>query len=59
MAKFPDAELQKIAQARLLANKFVCRDCKTVKRATNLQIIKGGITCRNCGSHKFKPKRKK
>ncbi len=59
MAKFPDQELQKAAQARLLANKFVCRNCRAVKRATNLQIIKGEITCRKCGSHKFKPKRKK
>jgi len=28
-------------------------------KGNNLQILSGGITCRKCGAHKFKPKRKK
>lgn len=59
MAKFKDAETAKAAQNRLLANKFVCRRCKGVMKGNNLQILSGGITCRKCGAHKFKPKRKK
>ncbi len=53
MARFPEAE------ARLMKNKFVCRNCKSVIRSTNMKIIEGNITCRRCGAHNFKPKRKK
>jgi len=53
MARFPEAE------ARLLKNKFVCRQCKSVMRASNLVVIKGGVKCRRCQGHYFKPKRKK
>lgn len=53
MTKFPSAE------ARLFKNKFVCRRCKSVIRASNLKIIAGKVTCRKCGSHTFKGKRKK
>ena len=53
MAKFPEAD------ARLFYRKFVCRKCKTVLKASNLDIIAGKITCKNCGSHALRPKRKK
>jgi ribosomal protein L40E len=53
MVKFPEAD------ARLFYRKFVCRKCKTVIKASNLDILAGKITCRNCGSHALRPKRKK
>ncbi|MBD3319192.1 hypothetical protein GF342_04760 [Candidatus Woesearchaeota archaeon] len=59
MAKFQDPAMAKAAHKRLLADKFVCRRCKSVKKGNNLKALSGDITCRNCGSHKFKPKRKK
>ncbi|MEM4282093.1 MAG: 50S ribosomal protein L40e [Candidatus Woesearchaeota archaeon] len=53
MVRFPEAE------ARLFKNKFVCRKCKSVITATTMRIMSGKISCRKCGSHQFKPKRKK
>ncbi len=55
MVKFPEAE------ARLLHNVFVCKDCKTKIRASNLKILAKKITCRNskCKSKNFRPVRKK
>ena len=53
MAKFPEAD------ARLFYRKFVCRKCKKVIKASNLDILAGKITCRSCGSHALRPKRKK
>jgi len=53
MAKFPEAE------ARKFKNKFVCRRCKSVMKASNLKILAGEIKCRTCGNREFKPKRKK
>ena len=55
MVKFPEAE------ARLLHNIFVCKDCKTKIRAPNLKVLAGKITCRNksCRGHNFRPVRKK
>jgi len=53
MAKFPEADI------RMFKNKFVCRNCKTVIRASSLKIIEKSIKCRNCAGKKFKPKRKK
>ncbi|MFC1775043.1 50S ribosomal protein L40e [Nanoarchaeota archaeon] len=53
MGKFPEAE------ARLFKNKFVCRRCKSTIKANNQKILAGSITCRSCGNHRFKTKRKK
>ena len=53
MVRFPEAE------ARLFKNKFVCRKCRAVVTAPNMKIIAGKVSCRRCGSHVFKPKRKK
>ncbi|MCX6710314.1 MAG: 50S ribosomal protein L40e [Candidatus Woesearchaeota archaeon] len=51
--KFPEAE------ARLFKNVFVCRKCKTKRRAPNMKVIAGKISCRRCGSKALKPIRKK
>lgn len=53
MAKFAEAE------ARLFKNKFVCRKCKSVIKASSLKIIAHKIKCRKCNAKAFKPKRKK
>jgi len=55
MTKFAEAE------ARLLHNVFVCKDCKTKIKAPNLKIIAKKITCRNpkCNGKNFRSVRKK
>jgi ribosomal protein L40E len=53
MAKFPEAD------ARLMYRKFVCRKCKKVIKASNLDVLAGKISCRFCGSRALRPKRKK
>lgn len=53
MAKFPEAD------ARLMYRKFVCRKCKKVIKASNLDVLSGKISCRFCGSRALRPKRKK
>jgi ribosomal protein L40E len=51
--KFPEAE------ARLFKNVFVCRKCKTKRRAPTMKVMAGKIACRRCGSKALKPVRKK
>jgi len=53
MVRFPEAE------TRLFKKKFVCRKCKTVMRVPPRKVAEGAVTCRKCGSHAFKAKRKK
>ena len=53
MAKLP------AAQARLFKNVFVCKECKTKRRAEPLKILTGKINCRKCGRKRFRPIRKK
>ncbi|MBW2975113.1 hypothetical protein KY366_05340 [Candidatus Woesearchaeota archaeon] len=53
MVKFPEAEERKFR------NVFVCKNCKQKLRAPNLKIIAGKVTCKKCGSHAFRPVRKK
>jgi len=53
MVKFPEAD------ARIFKNKFVCRKCKAVKRASARMIAEGLVKCRKCDYKKLKPKRKK
>jgi ribosomal protein L40E len=53
MVKFPEAD------SRLFYRKFVCRKCKSVIKASNLDVLAGKITCRKCGSHALRTKRKK
>jgi len=53
MVKFPEAD------ARKFHNMFVCKVCKTKRRAPNMKVIKGKISCRKCGSKALRPVRKK
>ncbi|MDP7179969.1 MAG: 50S ribosomal protein L40e [Candidatus Woesearchaeota archaeon] len=53
MVKFPEAE------ARLFRSIFVCKKCKTKRRAPNMKVIQGKISCRNCSSKALRVVRKK
>ena len=53
MAKFPEAD------ARKFRGVFVCRRCKTKRKAPVLGVLAGEIPCRNCGTRKLRVKRKK
>lgn len=47
------------AQARLLRNVWVCKNCNSKIRAEARQIIEGKVKCRKCKSRKFRPIRKR
>ena len=49
MAKFPEVA------ARLFRGVFVCRRCKTKKRAKMTDILQKKIKCRRCGGKAFRP----
>jgi ribosomal protein L40E len=53
MVKFPEVD------ARLFKGVFVCRKCKSTVRAPPLKILAGKVTCKKCGRHTFRPRRKK
>ena len=53
MAKFPEAD------ARMFNNVFVCRNCKSKIKASNLKVLAKKISCRNCGCKDLRPKKKK
>jgi len=53
MVKFPEA------QARLFKNVFICKRCKTAKRAPIMKVLKGEIMCSKCGSKKLRVKKTK
>ena len=53
MVKFAEAE------ARLFRNRFVCRRCKTVIRASNMKVIQKKVSCRKCKGSALRPVRKK
>lgn len=53
MVKFPEAD------ARIFRNIFVCKKCKTKIRASNMKVIQGKVSCRNCGSKALRAVRKK
>lgn len=53
MAKFPEAD------KRLFDKVFVCKTCKTKRKAPVLKVLAGRIKCRNCGAKKLRVKRKK
>ena len=53
MAKFAEAE------ARTIKNRFVCRKCKSVIRATNVRVLAGKVKCRKCSNKALRPVRKK
>jgi len=53
MGKIPEA------QNRLFKNMFVCKNCKSKKKADPLKILTGKIKCRKCGKKAFRPLKKK
>jgi len=53
MTKIPEAE------ARMFKDVFVCRNCKSVVRASTLKVLGGAVKCRKCGSRALRPKKKK
>ena len=48
MAKFPEAV------SRLFANVFVCKKCKTKRRAPITKILQKKVSCRRCGGKAFR-----
>jgi len=53
MVKFHEADV------RLFKNKFVCKGCKSVLKTSMAKVLAKKVTCKNCGAHNFRPKRKK
>ncbi|MEK6901185.1 MAG: 50S ribosomal protein L40e [Nanoarchaeota archaeon] len=47
------------AQARMMKNIFVCRNCNSKLRAPSLKVSQGKVRCRKCNYTKLKPKRRK
>jgi len=48
MVRFPEAS------ARLFMNVFVCRRCKSKRRADMRKIMLKKISCRRCGAKAFR-----
>ncbi|MBI2631732.1 hypothetical protein HYW75_01900 [Candidatus Pacearchaeota archaeon] len=48
-----------IAQQRMFANVFICRDCSKKVRTQATRVIAKKVKCPRCGSHTFRPIRKK
>lgn len=48
MVKFPEAA------ARLFHRTFVCKRCKTKKKAEVMKVLQGKILCRKCGGNSFR-----
>ena len=53
MVKFPEAT------NRLLMNMFVCRRCKSKIRTTNMKVLAGKVSCRECKSRALRPIKRK
>jgi len=49
MVRFPEAT------ARLFHRTFVCKKCKTKKRADVRKVLLKRISCRKCGGKAFRP----
>jgi len=52
MAKIPEAA------ARIFGNIFVCKKCKTKRRAQVQKIMQKKVCCRKCGSKELRPIKK-
>jgi len=48
-----------VAQKRLFNNVFVCKNCSKKIRTQAVRVISKKIRCPRCGSHSFRPIRKK
>jgi len=47
------------AQQRMFGNVFVCKDCNHKIRTQAVRVIAGKVKCVKCGSHSFRPIKKK
>lgn len=47
------------AMNRLFKNVYVCRRCKSKRKAPSLAVQAGKVGCRKCGSHQLRVVRKK
>ena len=47
------------ANARLFHRVFVCKDCKSKRKANILKVQAGRISCRKCGSSSLRTVRRK
>ncbi len=47
------------AQNRMFKGVFVCRDCNQKIRTDAIRVIGKKVRCRRCGSHAFRPIKKK
>ena len=48
MVTFPEAA------KRLYGNVYVCKACKSKRKAQNLHVQSGKVSCRKCGSHRLR-----
>tara|TARA_Y100000310_G_C20537932_1_gene741807 strand:+ start:360 stop:524 length:165 start_codon:yes stop_codon:yes gene_type:complete len=48
-----------VAQARLFANRFVCKKCGHKMRTQATRILSGKIRCRKCNSNALRSIRRK
>lgn len=48
-----------VAQNRLFANVFVCRDCNHKIRTQAVRVIAKKVKCIKCGSRNLRPVRRK
>ena len=48
-----------VAQKRMFANVFVCRNCNKKIRTQAVRVIAKKIKCSRCNGHTFRPIRKK
>ena len=53
MARIPEAE------ARLFKRVFVCKNCKSKKKADQLSVLDKKVQCRKCGGRNLRVLRKK
>ena len=53
MARFPEAD------KRLFAGVFVCKQCKTKRRAAMQKVLNNKVPCKSCGAYRLRVKRKK
>ncbi len=52
MVRFPEAT------KRIFGNVFVCRKCKSKRKADHAKVLKGKIVCKKCGSTALRPIKK-
>lgn len=48
-----------IAQKRMFADVFICRECNHKVRTQAVRVIAGKVRCPKCGRSHFRPIRKK